>query len=287
MSGYVSFTKTWHNKPYAAIDPTRPELSASGKFVVVTGGGTGIGKAIAIAFAQAGAKTVAILGRRPEKLEAASSEIAQKASAADFEALFEVADISKRASLDTAVASLVKKAAGAKVDILVSNAGISMDPGNVKGYAEAEFRRGLELNVVGAFNTIQSFAPVLATNAHVFNTSSGIAHISPVPEMWAYATTKAAVIKVFDYLQEQYPEWHVVQIQPGVIATELNTRFNVTSQDEPELAAHFLVWLASPEAEFLSGKFVWVNWDVDELKARADEIKNSLLLRVLLNGVTM
>ncbi|KAJ3546381.1 hypothetical protein NM208_g2024 [Fusarium decemcellulare] len=287
MSGYISFTKTWHNKPYAAIDPTRPELSASGKFVVVTGGGTGIGKAIAIAFAQAGAKTVAILGRRQEKLKAASSEIAQNASVADFEALFEVADISKRASLDTAVASLVKKATGAKVDILVSNAGISMDPGSVKGYDEDEFRRGLELNVVGAFNTIQSFAPVLATSAHVFNTSSGIAHISPVPEMWAYATTKAAVIKVFDYLQEQYPEWHVVQIQPGVIATELNTQFNVTSQDEPELAARFLVWLASPEAEFLSGKFVWVNWDVEELKARADEIKNSLLLRVLLNGVAM
>ncbi|KAF4469140.1 hypothetical protein FALBO_3963 [Fusarium albosuccineum] len=287
MSGYISFTKAWHNKPYAAIDPTRPELSASGKFVVVTGGGTGIGKAIAIAFAQAGANTVAILGRRQEKLEAASSEIAQNASAADFEALFVVADISKRASLDTAVASLVKKAAGAKIDILVSNAGISMDPGNVKGYDEDEFRRGLELNVVGAFNTIQSFASVLAPNAHVFNTSSGIAHISPVPEMWAYATTKAAVIKVFDYLQEQYPEWHVVQIQPGVIATDLNTQFNVTSQDEPELAARFLVWLASPEAEFLSGKFVWVNWDVDELKSRADEIKNSLLLRVLLNGVTM
>jgi hypothetical protein len=53
------------------------------------------------------------------------------------------------------------------------------------------------------------------------------------------------------------------------------------------LAAQFYVWLASPEAEFLKGKFVWVNWDVDELKARADEIKNSLLFKVILNGVPM
>ena len=40
---FTSFTKTWHNKPYASISPSRPELSAKGKNVVVTGGGTGIG----------------------------------------------------------------------------------------------------------------------------------------------------------------------------------------------------------------------------------------------------
>lgn len=53
------------------------------------------------------------------------------------------------------------------------------------------------------------------------------------------------------------------------------------------LPAHFNLWLASPEATFLKGKFVWVNWDVNELKARADEIKDSLLLKVLLHGVPM
>lgn len=74
MDGFVSFTKTWHKKPYVAIDPIRPELKASGKFVVVAGGGTGIGKAIAISFAQAGAKTIAILGRRLDKLEAAAAD---------------------------------------------------------------------------------------------------------------------------------------------------------------------------------------------------------------------
>jgi hypothetical protein len=51
------------------------------------------------------------------------------------------------------------------------------------------------------------------------------------------------------------------------------------------LPAHFLVWLASPEAEFLKGKFVWANWDVDDLKERADEIKSSSLLTTGLHGV--
>lgn len=53
------------------------------------------------------------------------------------------------------------------------------------------------------------------------------------------------------------------------------------------LPAHFHVWLASPEAEFLKGRFVWVNWDVDELKSHANEIKESMLLKVVLNGVPM
>ena len=54
-----------------------------------------------------------------------------------------------------------------------------------------------------------------------------------------------------------------------------------------ELPAHFLVWIASDEAAFLRNKFVWANWDVEELKARAEEIQTSPLLRVSLNSVDM
>ena len=54
-----------------------------------------------------------------------------------------------------------------------------------------------------------------------------------------------------------------------------------------ELPGQFYVWLASQEAKFLRGKFVWVNWDVDELKERAEEIAGSRLLTTLLDGVPM
>ena len=53
------------------------------------------------------------------------------------------------------------------------------------------------------------------------------------------------------------------------------------------MPANFCVWLASPEARFLKSKMVWVNWDVDELIARKDEIQNSRLLTWLLDGVPM
>lgn len=55
-----------------------------------------------------------------------------------------------------------------------------------------------------------------------------------------------------------------------------------------ELPGAFTVWLTSPEAGFLKGRFVWVNWDAEELVARAKEIKEDpLLLRIHLGGVPM
>lgn len=50
------------------------------------------------------------------------------------------------------------------------------------------------------------------------------------------------------------------------------------------LPATFSVWLASPEARFLKNKFLWSNWDVDELKARAEEIESSTQLNIGLGG---
>ena len=57
---------------------------------------------------------------------------------------------------------------------------------------------------------------------------------------------------------------------------------------EAELAGQFVLWLASREADFLNGRYVWANWDVDEMKARAEEIKeDKFLLKVHLGGLKM
>jgi hypothetical protein len=57
---------------------------------------------------------------------------------------------------------------------------------------------------------------------------------------------------------------------------------------QAELAGHFTLWLASPEASFLNGRCVWANWDVDEMKARAAEIEeDKFLLKFHLGGMKM
>jgi hypothetical protein len=60
--------------------------------------------------------------------------------------------------------------------------------------------------------------------------------------------------------------------------------YNEADFDSISLPASFNVWLASPEARFLKGKFLWANWDVDELKARAKEIEAGTQLRIGLVG---
>lgn len=282
---FISFTKIWHNKSYDRISPLRPELSARGKNVVVTGGGTGIGKAVAIAFAQAGADSVFILGRRIDRLKTAAKEIMAAARTGNTRVLFETADLTKREDVDRALKSFVGKVG--KISILVANAGALPEPGPLATMDAALFMKGFEVNVLTCLNAIQAFIPLAASNAVVFSISSGIGHIAPMPGMSSYAASKSAGTKMVDHFAAENPDLHFVNIQPGVVSTEINEGTSMLGQDEPALPGHFLVWLASSEAEFLKSKYVWVNWDVDELVSGAEEIKTSKLLTVLLEGVPM
>ncbi|KIY04110.1 uncharacterized protein Z520_00802 [Fonsecaea multimorphosa CBS 102226] len=286
MKSFVSFTETWHNKPYPAILPSRPEISAAGKSVVITGGGTGIGKAAAIAFAQAGAKSVSIIGRRADRLQTAGAAIAEANSSTHV--ILQTGDVSNRTSIKAALDAIAAKTGG-KIDIFLNNAGILPKEAAVIDYPESEVRRCFETNLMGSFNALQSFTPLAAPGAKLLNIGSAISHWSPLPEVpgvWSYAAAKAAALKMVEYYASENPNIHVVSIHPGIVGTEINPNIPV-GPDTVELPAHFLVWIASDEAAFLRNKFVWANWDVEELKARAEEIQTSSLLRVSLNGIDM
>ncbi|KAG5753161.1 hypothetical protein H9Q72_003822 [Fusarium xylarioides] len=269
LPGFSSFTKSWHSEPYPFISPTRTELSAAGKNVVITGGGTGIGQATGIAFAQAGAIKV---------IQAANPST---------QVLFETGDITKFESISTAMKNIVDKLG--KIDNFIANAGMLPKAGPVYGYDEAQLRLGFGINVIGVFNSLQAFLPLAAPGAKVIYVGSGIGHWAPmaeVPGVFSYAAAKAAALKMVDYFAFENPRIHVVSIQPGIIATGINPDLSV-GFDTVELPAHFMVWLASEEAEFLKGKFAWANWDAQELLELAKEIKSTRLLRVTLNGVDM
>ncbi|KAH7324256.1 hypothetical protein B0I35DRAFT_423807 [Stachybotrys elegans] len=226
---WASFTKTHHSKPYPFISPTRPELSAAGKSVLITGGGSGIGKTVAIAFAQAGAASIAIIGRRLNRLQSTAAEITAS-STKNAEVYFESGDIAQRSSIDAAVSAIGGKMG--KIDIFVPCAGILTRFGPLRDYDGDEFKRGLDMNVMGAFNALQAFLPWAAPNAMVFNISSALAHVKPNLEVVSYAVNKIAIAKMFDYLAAENPDLHVVNIQPGVIDTEITDGYDIESQDE-------------------------------------------------------
>jgi len=146
--------------------------------------------------------------------------------------VFESVDLSKREAVDVAFSEALKQVGESQIDIFVSNAGILPKPGALANYDEKTFRNGLELNMIGGFNAIQAMWPLLAPKAKVFNITSGIAHISAIPGVWAYAATKLANTKMFDYLQAENPDLHVVNIQPGVVETAMNIEHGMPSQDD-------------------------------------------------------
>jgi NAD(P)-dependent dehydrogenase (short-subunit alcohol dehydrogenase family) len=237
---FKSFTKTWHTKAYPEILPSRPELSAAGKTVFITGGGSGIGKATAIAFAEANARVIAIFGRRIEKLQLAAEEISRANPKGTTTVIMESADVSQRHALEAAFASAIQKAGGGKIDIFISNAGFLKPRAPLANYGEKETRESIEGNIIGSFNAIQTMIPLLAPKAKVLNISSGIAHIDPLPGFWPYAAFKLAIVKMFDFLQAEHPELSVFNVQPGVVATDMNEISGIPGQDDGKLTALYL-----------------------------------------------
>ncbi|KAJ9615301.1 hypothetical protein H2200_001376 [Cladophialophora chaetospira] len=292
-STFVSFTKTWHSEPYQTISPSRPELSAAGKNVVISGGGNGIGKSIAIAFAQAGASTISILGRREDRLVTSSKAIENAANEANkkVKVLYRITDLTNKANVEESFNSLAAEVG--PLHIFVSNAGVFPGIGALATASVDTLMSGFETNVRGTLNAVQAFLPLSSSapdgsEPTMLNISTST-HTAPIPSLGVYMVSKAANHKMMDFVAAENPNVHVVNVAPGVILTEMSepSKNAVSHWDSPDLPGHFCVWLASPEARFLKSKFCWANWDADEMIARKEEIQGSRLLTWLLDGVPM
>ncbi|RDW92836.1 uncharacterized protein DSM5745_00158 [Aspergillus mulundensis] len=269
-----SLTKTWHNDTYAAISPTRPELSAAGKTVIITGGGSGIGRATAHSFARAGAKRIILLGRTESKLRETEQQLSSVAS--------EVAvEVYPTSVTDETTLRTIAKQVGTW-DILILGAGYAPAPVNIQDADVDEWWGVFEARPMV---TSKSFLPT-ANHKHsaIISLTSGPLVLPPaaMPGLSSYFASKLAGIKVLEFIGASNPNVFTASLHPGCVETENFHRSGATREtvpvDTPELSADFTVWLASREASFLNGRQVWVNWDVEELKGKTEEIQSGLLL---------
>ena len=212
---FPSPTKTYHTDTYPAIDPGLPELSKGGKSIVITGGGSGIGSAIAEAYAEAGASHIALLGRTEKTLLNSKQQIEARYASTTVSTY--LADITDWQALEKAL-SVFSKSFG-PINVLVANAGYLPE---VKSIAESTFEEwytGFEVNVKGNFNLLRAFLPYAAEDAAVLNISTGVAHLPYMKGFSGYHTSKLASAKLFEYVHREYPDLFVLNIHPGVFAT--------------------------------------------------------------------
>jgi NAD(P)-dependent dehydrogenase (short-subunit alcohol dehydrogenase family) len=275
---------------------TGERIDLSGQVALVTGGGRGIGRAIAVSLAQAGA-AVAVLARSADQLADAVARII----AAGGDAFAYPADVTDRAAVEAAVAA-VERGLG-PIDLLVNNAGVSGPVGPLAECDPDEWWRCVEVNLRGPLLCSRAVLPGMLARrrGRIVNVASG-AGTRAIPHLSAYVTAKAALIRLTENLaaEVQGTGVSVFAIQPGTVRTAMAeavlrseearrwlpwfaAMFAEGQDNSPERAGRLVVLLASGRVDALSGRFLAVEWDVEGLVRRGGEIAgtDALTLRLV------
>ena len=259
-----------------------------GTVAVITGGGRGIGAAVALAFAGEGA-TVVLAART-------ASEITQVAAMVGAAALAIPTDVSSAQD----VSKLVQRVLDGygRVDVLVNAAGILGPIGPLWEADPEGWKRAIEVNLYGTFLCCRAVLPhmVQRRQGKIINFSGGGA-ASPFLRFAAYGASKAAVVRLTETLAEEVKPFNVQvnAIAPGMVDTRLLDDILAAKEragDQLErvrrlrhageggvsrnLVAELALWLASDESHGLTGKLIaapydgWRDWSADQIAALMD-----------------
>ena len=235
---FPSPTSKWHQTTYDSISPTRPELSAKGKTVLITGGGTGIGAETASYFAQAGASRIAILGRREQPLLDTKASFQQKFP--HVEIFTASTDVTNKSQVDAAFSKFLEN--GKKIDVLVSNAAVAGPADPIAEVDSDKFVNTIDTNVKGSLLVAQAFLRHAATDAVAIDVNSAACHLSFSNGFSSYSVAKLAVFRLWDSLAYAHPEVTVFHTQPGVIDTAMSREAGGTKalgyEDDGKLERH-------------------------------------------------
>lgn len=256
-----------------------------GQVAIVTGAGRGIGRAIAKAFAAEGA-SVAVTARTQSQIDETSSMIADGGG----KTIAIAGDIADSESVASMAAEVARRLG--PVDILVNNAAHNSSAARLWEADPEEWWRGVEVNLRGPFLGIRAVLPAMLERrgGRIINISSRSAGI-PAPGRSEYASSKAALVRLTDTLAAEVAEYgiSVFAVHPGRVPTEASQRFMSspagqrwsveaaeilkTLEAPPERCADLCVQLACGRADALSGRFLSIFDDLDDLIGRAGEVQ--------------
>jgi len=238
----------------------------TGKVAVVTGGGTGIGRAIALALAREGAE-VALVGRRKDKLEETANEIR---SVAGIASVFP-ADITKSAHTKTVVEQVETQFG--KLNVLVNNAGV-LSVSTIETISEDDWDRVITTNLKGPFLMSRAALPAMrrAGGGSIVNVGSVLGLVA-VKDRAAYCASKGGVTLLTKAMALDHAEEHIRVncICPSVVETDLIRDLFAESEQgrrakrtriatipmgrfgQPQDVAGLAVFLASDESSWMTG----------------------------------
>ena len=238
-------------------------LSLEGQVAIVTGGGTGIGRSIALEFAKAGAD-VAMAGRRLPVLE----EVAKEIKAMGRRSLCVPTDISQKIAVDKLVQKVM--AEFGKIDILVNNAAIGGIRESLLELSEDDRERSINVNLKGCFLCSQAVGKKMVERkkGNIINIAS-VAAFRPPKNGGVYNIGKAGVVMLTQVLARQVAKYNirVNAIAPGMIETPM-TEVTLSSREmreklenfiplghigEPGDIAHAALFLASEDSKHMTG----------------------------------
>ncbi len=197
---------------------SRAQFDLTGKVAIVTGASRGIGEAIAMAFAEAGARVV-VSSRKQAALDAVAAKIQERGG----EALAVAAHTGDSDAVNALVARTVEHFGG--VDIAVNNAATNPHFGPLLTADEGQWQKILDVNVMGYFRVARAAVPEMQKRGggKIINVAS-IAGLRPLPAMGVYSVSKAAVLMLTQSLAQELGP-HNIQVNaiaPGMIKTRFS-----------------------------------------------------------------
>ena len=239
------------------------EFSLHGKVALVTGASRGIGRAIALRLARAGARVV-VSSRKRENVGPAAEEI----RAAGGEALAVEAHVGQTEQVEALVARTLE--AFGRIDIAVNNAATNPHFGPILSADEGQWDKILDTNVKAAFRVTKAVAPHMQAQGggKIINIAS-VAGLRPSPAMGVYSVSKAALIMLTQVLAVELAPANIQvnAIAPGVIKTRFSQVLWQTPAladpilkatplgrfGEPEDVAGVALFLASSASDYITG----------------------------------
>jgi NAD(P)-dependent dehydrogenase (short-subunit alcohol dehydrogenase family) len=223
-----------------------------GQVAWITGGGSGIGRALALHLAEEGA-TVAVSGRRQDRLD----EVVDAIRAADGRALAVPVDVTDETSVEAAAARVVGELG--RMDVVLANAGFSVG-GRVEALSAEDWRRQLDTNVVGLAVTAKHALPHLRERRGRLGLVGSVAGLAAFPGFAAYHASKYAVRAIGQCLAGEVhgSGVSVTLLHPGFVESEIGQVDNhgKLRAERPDPRPARLMWTA-PRAAAVMTHALW------------------------------